>query len=265
MGYDAVAVRYAERDTTHSAGFYRWESYGEPDAPLGMAYYFWVLMPRGDGAPIVVDSGFDVETGRRMGRTPLCHPGAALERLGVDPGAVEQVIITHLHYDHIGNLDLFDGARFFVGRREFAFWTQEPVARREHFAEHTYPAGLELLVAAERQGRVELVDDGAQVADGVRILDLGGHSPGQLAVVVEGDAPVVLTSDAAHYYRELVDERPFAVFADLGDVYRAYDRLRAIEHATLVPGHDPEVMRRFSPHPAASDVAVLLTPSQESQ
>lgn len=263
MSYDVVAVRYAERETTRSAGFYRWESYGEPDGPLGMAYYFWVLLPRDGGEPIVVDSGFDLEVGRRLGRTPICHPRDALRQLGVDPAAVGRVVVTHMHYDHIGNLGLFPGARFTVSRREFAFWAHDPIAAKPHFAEHTDPAGVDLLVDAERDGRVDLVDDGAVVADGVRVLDVGGHSPGQLAVVIEGPSRVVLTSDAVHYYQELVDERPFAVFADLADVYAAYERLRGLADATLVPGHDPAVMSRFAPHPAADGNAVLLTPIRE--
>ncbi|MBV9197823.1 MAG: N-acyl homoserine lactonase family protein [Solirubrobacterales bacterium] len=268
--YRVLAVRYAERETTYVDAYYRWPSYGEPDGPLAMSYYFWVLVPLHDpGAPpIVVDCGFDPERGARMGRRCLCTPADALDRLGVDPAAVELLPVSHIHYDHVGNLQLFANARLPVARAEFEFWTADPVAQREQFAGHADPEGIERLRRAAIQGRLQLIDDRAELAPGLTAIRVGGHAPGQLIFEVAGEhGPVVLASDAIHYYEELRRRRPFAVFADLADMYRAYERLTgyADAGALVVPGHDPLVMDRFPRVDGeAADLAVCVTDSRSS-
>ena len=85
------------------------------------------------GETIVVDCGFDPEVGARRGRTCLCAPLEALRALGVEPESVSTVVVTHLHYDHIGNLAAFPAATLIVPRRELDFWTG-PIAARFQFA-----------------------------------------------------------------------------------------------------------------------------------
>ena len=93
------------------------------------------------------------------------------------------------------------------------------------------------------------------------MIELGGHSPGQAILLVEtGDGTVLLASDATHYYEEIERDMPFLVVADLAAMYTGFDemkRLVAERDAILVPGHDPEVMTRFSPHPEA-EFAVII-------
>ncbi|HWV86831.1 MAG TPA: N-acyl homoserine lactonase family protein [Capillimicrobium sp.] len=265
--YRVAALRYAERETTLEHAYYRWSSYGEPDGPLGMAYYLWVLQPveeDGGEGPIVVDCGFDPVLGERMGRRCLIPPVEALAQFGVDPATVRRLVLTHLHYDHIGNVDAFPAARISVARRELEFWTTDPVAAREQFAEHTDPTGLKAVRRAAAEGRVDLIEEEAPIAPGVRALVVGGHSPGQLVleVAIPGGRRLVLASDAVHYDDELVRERPFAVFKNLGDVYRAYHAVRTLAGAdgVVVPGHDPSVMERFPALPGvAATFGVELT------
>lgn len=263
--YRVLAVRYAERETTRGDAYYRWSSYGEPDGPLPMSYYFWVLQALHDPAapPIMLDCGFDPELGERMGRRCLCPPGEALARLGIDPAAVQLLIVSHIHYDHVGNLQLFPHARMIVPRAEFHFWTGDPVAQRPQFAGHADSAGIERLRRAADEGRVTLIDDQAEVAPGISAIRVGGHGPGQLVFTVAGEnGPVVLSSDAVHYYEELATERPFAIFYNLADMYRGYETLRGLTAAgaPLVPGHDPLVMERFPRLEGdAAEIAVCVT------
>jgi glyoxylase-like metal-dependent hydrolase (beta-lactamase superfamily II) len=268
--YRALAVRYATRETTLSDAYYRWSSYGEPDGPIVMDYFFWVLEPRHDpGAPpIVVDCGFDPVRGERMGRRCLCAPAEALARLGIDPAGVSLLIVSHIHYDHVGNLHLFPNARMPVAQAEFDFWTADPVATRSQFAGHSDPAGVQALRDAHAEGRVALIGDRTELADGITAVRVGGHAPGQLILEVAGErGPLILASDAIHYYDELEAERPFGVFSDLAGMYRGYATLRdyADGGAVLVPGHDPAVMERFAALDGdAAGLAVRLTDDQEN-
>lgn len=246
VAYEVLAVRYATRDTTRSDCFHRYHSYGEPDGPQRMDYFFWVL--RDGRRTVLVDTGFAPAVGVRRGRTCLVPPVEALARLGIVPESVSQVVLTHLHYDHVGNVAAFPHAELVVSRRELDFWTG-PFAERAQFAQIVEPAEIDRVAAARREGRVRCLEGDETIGPGIEALVVGGHSPGQLVLVIAGRAgPVVLATDALHFYEELDLDRPFEIVADLEQMYRAFDTLRSLAGrpgAVLVAGHDPLVLERF--------------------
>ena len=266
-GYDVIAVRYGTRLTTKSDVFLHYGLYGEPDEPTQMDYFFWVL--RGAGRTILVDCGFNERSGGRRGRTMLCPPVTALRRLGIEPAAVSLLILTHAHYDHIGNLDQFPAAEVVMSASEYEFWTG-PLGDRPLFATSAEADDIAALRRAQADGRLRLLPSPAaaappvtnSVVGGVRVLEVGGHTPGQLVVLARtADGEAVLASDAMHYYDEARLDRPFAHVADLPAMYNGFELLRGLAAEPtryLVAGHDPEVMRRFPPLAAADqDVAGL--------
>jgi glyoxylase-like metal-dependent hydrolase (beta-lactamase superfamily II) len=246
--WTVTAVRYGTLETTLADVYYRYSAYGEPDGPARLDYYFWILRDADDGETILIDTGFHPEAGRRRGRTCLIEPAEAMAALGVTPDAVSRVMLTHLHYDHTGNLDVLPEAELLVPALELDFW-QGPLARRPQFADAVERTELDGLRDAEAAGRVRRLIGGEELAQGVHAVHLGGHSPGQMALAIFGTGhPVVLASDAVHFYDELERDRPFAVIADLAEVYEAYDTLRELAGAPgshLVPGHDAAVMERY--------------------
>lgn len=262
--YQVAAIRYGTRSTTTSEVFLHFGLYGEPDEPIQMDYFFWVA--RNSGRTILIDCGFNDASGARRGRTMLCPPVGALRRLGIEPADVSLLILTHGHYDHIGNVDEFPAAELVMSAREYEFWTG-PLADRPLFATSAETADIEALARARAAGRLRLLpaaphgDPAARqsVASGVDVLDVGGHTPGQLVVLVRtADGEVVIASDALHYYDEMRLDRPFTHVADLPAMYRGFELLRVLtaeDGRLLVAGHDPEVMSRY---PAAgADLAGL--------
>jgi glyoxylase-like metal-dependent hydrolase (beta-lactamase superfamily II) len=253
-----IAVRYGRMDSTRSHQFYRYAAYGEDDGDIQLSYYFWVIEL--GGSTIVVDSGFHPDAlADRPGRELLVSVPEALDAVGVDPSSVETVIVTHFHFDHIGNLAAFPEARFLVQRKEMEFWTGPHRARRAAAAS-VEASEIEFLAEADRAGRVQLVDGAHQVAPGIGLELVGGHCPGQQVVTVGEAAPLVLCSDSLHFREEMDRYMPFNVFFDLEDMYLTFDRFHAWEQAggTIVPGHDPSVMSDFPAVPGATDLAVRL-------
>ena len=101
--YEVTALRYATRPQR-----VRQENFLEPvdqhDAPMPIDFFIWVL--RNDEHTIVIDTGFNHEEAAKRDRSVMCLPSEALARIGVDAATVEDVVITHLHYDHAGTLCL---------------------------------------------------------------------------------------------------------------------------------------------------------------
>jgi glyoxylase-like metal-dependent hydrolase (beta-lactamase superfamily II) len=245
--YDVLAIRYGTRIATKAESYLNYHLYAEPDVPVRMDYFFWLV--RGAGRTVVVDCGFGAEAGARRGRTMLVDPVAALAALGVDAASVDQLVVSHAHYDHIGNLHRFPNAEIVIARREYEFWTG-PYAGRLQFAHSTEADELQGLAATAEQGRLRLVENTLDLAPGVELVVVGGHTPGQMVARVAGagGGAVVLAADALHFYEELERDRPFFVVADLADMYRGFDVLREMSEdpgRLLVAGHDADVPHRF--------------------
>lgn len=257
--YEVIAIRYGSRVSTRGETFFNYESYGQPDGEIGLDYFFWLL--RGAGRAVLVDTGFGPEVGRRRGRTLLVEPVEALARLGVGVQDVTDIVLTHLHYDHTGNLGAFPDASVSLPTKEYEFWTG-PYAAKLQYAAHAEQKDIDWVRSAWQEGRVRAVEDGQEILPGVTAHVVGGHTPGQQVTLVKtAGRPVLLASDAIHYYEEMDREMPFWVFSNLAEMYAGYDRLRELredENAILVAGHDPLVMERFPALEGHVGVAVRL-------
>lgn len=259
--YTVVAVRYGELSTTRSDVYLNYADYGASDDPAALAYYFWVVT--GEGRTVVLDTGFSAEVGQRRGRALLIDPVEAFDRLEVPDDADTLVVLSHAHYDHIGNLDRFRRAVFVMATAEYEYWVHgpRPLDITHRVVEEREIAQLRDLRAA---GRLRLVDGSVDLVPGVRIVPGPGHTPGQLMLAVETErGALLLTSDAVHTDEELARRMPFRHMCALPAAAETYDLIDDLaarsEVRLVVAGHEPALVGRFPADPRLPDHTLVLS------
>jgi glyoxylase-like metal-dependent hydrolase (beta-lactamase superfamily II) len=247
MSYEVYAVKYAHHERRASENFIG----GDPhDGPMPLDYFVWLV--RGAGREIVVDTGFSAAMAAKRGRQHLRCPTAGLGLLGAKAPDVRDVVISHLHYDHVGNFELFPGATFHLQEREMRYATGRYMCQ-ECFRGAFEAEDVVGMVRRVYDGRVRFHDGDAELMPGISVHLIGGHTMGlQVVRVATRRGAVVLASDASHFYANMEQIRPFPIVWSVAEMVDGYRRLRELAEspAHIIPGHDPLVLQRY-PAPSA--------------
>jgi glyoxylase-like metal-dependent hydrolase (beta-lactamase superfamily II) len=167
-------------------------------------------------------------------------PENALKAAGISPKDVEFVVLTHLHWDHAGNCDLFPDARVIVQEAELRY----AIAPGRFFRRgYLSPESGWKLPPPYLVPNLQTVRGEHELAPGVTVVPAPGHTPGSQAVVVQTAAgPYCITGDAVMTYDNLESDTPPGYHVDVDASLDSLDRLRA--RAThFLPSHDYGVFR----------------------
>ena len=254
--YEVYAIKYAHHERRAGENFIG----GDPhDGPMPLDYFVWLV--RDGERALVVDTGFSAATAARRQRDHLRCPTEGLRMLGVEAAAVSDVVITHLHYDHVGNFDLFPSATFHLQDDELSY------ATGRHMTQPVFSGAFDVedvvgMVRNVYRGRVCFHDGDAELFPGVSVHLIGGHTKGlQVVRVATRGGWLVLASDASHFYANMEQVRPFPIVYSVADMVEGYRRLRELAESTahIIPGHDPEVLVRYpSPSPDLEGIVARL-------
>lgn len=242
--YEIYAVKYAERMGTRGGVFMGADPH---DGPLAMDYFVWAI--RSPERTIVVDVGFGRTEGKRRGRTFLRCPTEGLAMIGVDAAKVEDVVVTHMHYDHAGNLDKFPNARFHIQDSELAFVTGRAMTHK-HLRHSFVLADVVEMVSMVYGDRAVFHDGEDDLFPGIRLHPMPGHTVGLQSLTVNtARGTVIVASDAAHYYESYLKEPVFNTHVDIFSMLESYRRLRRLAPTDdhVIPGHDPQVLKLYPP------------------
>ncbi len=244
--YEVFAIKYAQRDGQRAAHFLG----GDPhDGPMPMDYFLWVV--RNHEWLWVIDTGFNAAVAAKRKRTLVREPQEGLALLGIKANDVQNVIITHMHNDHAGTVVRFPNANFHIQDSEMSYVTgrhmRDEVFRRPYEVDHVVD-----MVRLVFNDRVVFHRDDEEVAPGISVHHIGGHTAGLQSVRVHTRRGwVVLASDASHYYEHFETRRCFPLVFRVDQMVEGFDKLKCLADSPrhIVPGHDPLVLKRY---PAAS-------------
>ena len=250
MSYTIKALHYATQRVRGPQVFFQsgWDA--------RIDFYYYVFLIRGEGATAVVDCGTSVFAPVNdllrgdLGEEGLARPTrgehavtALLESEGVAPQDVDVVAITHFHWDHVGNIDLFPNARFLVSADG---WKRHQDLRAnvpQMVGDPIFPAKAMEFIAAHAE-RVDLTPDGATLLPGVEIRHVGGHTADSAAFTIPTEeGRVVIPGDTIWTYANLERDMPVGAAVDIRQCYEAMAWARSAGDL-VIPTHDPGVLRK---------------------
>jgi glyoxylase-like metal-dependent hydrolase (beta-lactamase superfamily II) len=217
------------------------------DRTRNTALVMTVWLIRGDGRNVLVDAGFYRDRlVQRWRPSVFMKPSEAVAAAGVPADQVTDIIVSHVHWDHMDGLDLFPKARVWIQREEYEYYVSADGKPAHSGIEAEDAAMLAQIKAA---GRVMLVDgDAKEIMPGITVYTGGKHTfASQFAGVNTRVGTVVLASDNMYLYENLDKRAAIAQTLDAMSNLAAQDRMRTLvaNPKYIVPGHDPLVFERF--------------------
>ncbi len=250
--YELYAVRYASNpNKRRHDNFMSFIHLTDPhDLPMPHEFYVWVA--KGKDRTFVIDLGSDVCLGEKRGLQFLGPVDRCLEAIGITADRVDDVILTHLHWDHAGNIDGFPRATLHLHDQEMNFATGRhmchPAIRRPFEADHVC-AAIRRLYA----GKVNYTNAVQELASGIVVRHVGGHTKGlQIVQVYTRRGWMIVASDALHFYANMTEMNPFPAIFNVADNVASWALMRSLVESDthIIPGHDSLVLANY---PAATE------------
>lgn len=204
---------------------------------------------------ILIDTGFNYdhipdEMKANIAWSPLQRIRTQIERLGYRPVDVKHVLLSHLHFDHAGQMTDFPEAVFHMRKSE---WEDAiPPSRPDYFPEDYMEAREYRFEYIPEMVDCDIFGDGTIVS-----IATPGHSRGHSSFLVSlpGSGRFLLTMDAAHMPQYMEETKFFADSKDLSGCIRSIEKLKDLKKECdhIIYGHDPETFFKMKRAPEYYD------------
>ncbi len=232
------------------------------DQDIEVNYYIWAIKGK-DEETIVVDAGCGTTLAAERKLRNYVNPAEVLTRIGADATNVTKVILTHMHFDHMGGMEMFPQAFpkaiFYVQKREYDFWVKHPYAKRPPFSRLADPVAIRAMAELEGTERLVLICGDQKIMPGIEVLFAPGHTIGLQTVPVNtAKGTAIVASDCVHYHRAFLENNTSILITDLIAWIESYDKLRAKAASVdlVFPGHDMAMATNYPK--VAEDVTRLV-------
>lgn len=243
--FEVFAIKYATVDRIRQSNFLFPVDTGDPSEPMTLDFFIWLI--RSNDALVLIDTGFSPASAQRRKRSYLVTPVDALSALGYDANDITDLVVTHLHFDHAGNINKFPKARIWIQERELRYVTGRRMSESA-ISQYYMVDDIASVIQGLMERRVVIVDGAAEVRNGIELHHVGGHTDGlQVVRVWTKRGWVVVASDSVHYRENLMKGNPFPSVANERDLFAAFETVCALADGrdNIIPSHDPEVCLRY--------------------
>lgn len=221
------------------------------------------MADQGDnGKNILVDAGFqnDIAEAKDFEVANYIRPDSVLAKLGLKPGDITDIILSHPHWDHIDGVGLFPNAHIWIQKEDYNYFVGAAWAT-DSTSGGFDKRDVRMMVELNMAGRVTLVDgDNKEVISGVKVYTGSRHTfNSQFVVVRSGANNIVLASDNIWIYYSLDHLVPASVGGTLDPAgyVKSMIRMKTLASSPkfIIPGHDAKVFGLF---PAVTDGVVEI-------
>ncbi len=243
--YEVFALKYAGPFGRPGAMTFFNQGYSDV---IQINYYVWAIRAK-NGETALVDTG----TGKAWGPKfkGFFPPEQMVSRIGIKPEQVTKIIVTHMHFDHIGGVtdfaQAFPTAKFYVQKTEFDFWINSPLSQRAPYKPLQNPEANKAFAELAKGPRVIQINGDMVIGPEMQLLLAPGHTPGlQTVLIPTTKGQTIVGSDSAHLFRSFKEDVPSGLITNMPIWLESYDKLRfnaPVEN--MFPGHDAKMLTDF--------------------
>jgi len=241
--WQVYALRYA---TVRSFPVHELVAGADTTRRSDIAMMFWLLKGPA-GRRVLVDCGFYRKKFLDAWKpADFVPPADVVRRFGIPPESITDIVVSHIHWDHLDGADAFPNARIWIQRAEYEHYVGADGMPLDAQIDTVDAA---MLASLERDGRVKRVEGDAQeIVPGIVAYIGGKHTfESQYVGVHTANGTVIVASDNMYLYENLEKHVPIAATYDAVSNLAAQDRMKQLAASLrlIVPGHDPAVFERF--------------------
>ncbi len=217
---------------------------GDTKNNLSTIFSFFLL--RGRNKLVLIDVGFSAKYCKRympdVRQNKDQNPIAQLKEHGIEPNEIDDIIITHAHFDHLSDvINLFSKAQIHIQKKEYEFVTAPPHPWFQEMVD------VILIKELAKQGpqRFNLIDGECEILPGLEVMLTPGHTPGHQSIIVKTKSGrVCITGDSILNYRNLNEDIGPGFNSNLIESLQSIRKLRELSDKgiTILCGHDPEML-----------------------
>ncbi len=205
-------------------------------SPIEFHWLFYLL--RTSTRVVLIDCGFsDPGMAKRFG-VRLQDPVELLEEIGVQPEAVTDIVATHAHFDHIGNIDRFPNATLWIHANAWQSFLNGPFS-------------VALANAMKKKVTLSLFTGPIKPFPFMEVIPVEGHAPGSCYIRLNlDDRTIILTGDEAYLPENWQKLRGVGTYVDPARNMKAlqdFNAFSADPDTSLFTFHDPAIVPEGSP------------------
>ena len=258
-GYEVYAIKFAAM--AHPSPLSDWADKAPTKDSVNIDFMVWLIKGK-NGKNILVDAGFlkDIKEAQDFDIGTYIRPDSMLTKVGLQPGDITDIILSHPHWDHIDGISLFPNAHIWIQKEDYDYYVGmawQKGVDNGGFNKRDVRQMVELNMA----GKVTLVDgDDKEIMPGIKVYTGSRHTFNSQYVLVQAAGnKVILASDNIWIYyslQHLVPAAPGGTFDPAGYV-KAMQRMKTLvsDVKYIIPGHDAKI---FSIFPTVADGVVRI-------